>query len=95
MYNEKPTSIFNIVHQCPCSFDRVVERQDEALLMKLLVPRDGVTSRIKQAHTAFNFLGVLNKFLFWVDDTKALSLMESSLDGRLRGLADISAMVSI
>ena len=34
-----------------------------------------------------------NSFLLWVDYTGALSLKKSSLDARLRGFADISAMV--
>lgn len=87
------TAIFDIAHQCLDCFDRVVENHDKSFLTHSLNPGDGTTASRTQRLSSFDFLGLRNSFLFWIDYTGALSLMDSSLDERLRGLTDISAMV--
>src|SRR6266536_308513 len=87
------TAIFDITHQSLVSFDRVVAKHDESILTRSFVPGDAVTTSNSQKRSSCDFLGLRNSFLFWIDYTGALSLMNSSLDARLRGLADISAMV--
>jgi hypothetical protein len=87
------TAIFDITHQCLSSFDGVVAQQDETILTHSFVPGDAVTTSDSQNCSSRDFLGLRNSFLFWIDYTGALSLMDSSLDARLQGLADISTMV--
>lgn len=87
------TAIFDIAHHCLDCFDRVVENHDKSFLTHSLNPGDGTTASTTQRLSSFDFLGLRNSFLFWIDYTGALSSMDSSLDERLRGLTDISATV--
>ena len=89
------TAIFDITHQCLDSFDGIVAQHgesDDSILTRSFVPGEVATSEGQQ-RSSCDFLGLRNSFLFWIDYTGALSLMNSSLDARLGGLADISAMV--
>jgi hypothetical protein len=87
------TVIFDIAHECLSCFEQVATKQDDSLLTRSFVPGYG-TDRYKERNKSpRDFLGLLNSFSFWTDYTGALSLMESSLDSRLRGLEDISSMV--
>ncbi|KAI3322336.1 hypothetical protein HD806DRAFT_122479 [Xylariaceae sp. AK1471] len=90
---ELATAIFDITHQCLDSFNQIVAKQDESLLTRPFVPGDGTDSSRNRSHSSRDFLGLRNSFSFWIDFTGALSLMDSSLDTRLRGLTDISSMV--
>ncbi|SPN98625.1 uncharacterized protein DNG_01670 [Cephalotrichum gorgonifer] len=87
------TAIFDIAHQCLASFDRIVETgQDGPLLTRRFGLGNG-TGRSGGKPQSCDFLGLRYSFLYWVDYTGALSLIDSSLDARLRGLAEISSMV--
>lgn len=87
------TAIFDIAHQCLDSFNRIATNQDESSLARLFVPDDGTDSSRSRSHSSRDFLGLRNSFSLWIDYTGALSLMDSSLDTRLRGLPDISSLV--
>ncbi|KAI0437237.1 hypothetical protein F4803DRAFT_566207 [Xylaria telfairii] len=89
------TAIFDITHECLELFDRITTKHDEATLTHSFVPDDvGSSSKAEyNQHSSRDFIGLRNSFLFWIDYTGALSLMDSSLDTRLRGLTDISSMV--
>jgi hypothetical protein len=87
------TAIFDITHACLQSFDQVVADYDASQLTQPLVLFDGTTIGSSRKLSTCDFLGLRNSFLFWIDYTGALSLMSSSLDARLQGLEDISAMV--
>lgn len=86
---EMSTAIFDVTHSCLEYFDRAVAKHDSALLTHL-IQNDDVDPR---KALPCDFLGIRNSFLFWIDYTGALSLVDSSLDARLQGLADISAVV--
>ena len=86
-------TIFKIARACIQSFDQIVADYDGSLLTQRLVPFDGTASGSSQNPATFDFLGLRNTFLIWVEDTRALSFMDSSLDARLQGHKDISAMV--
>jgi len=87
------TAIFDITYQCLVSFDLIVAQHDETILTRSIGSNDAATTSDSQKRPSRDFLGLRNSFLFWIDYTGALSLMTSSLDARLRGLADISTMV--
>ncbi|KAK4195219.1 ankyrin repeat-containing domain protein [Triangularia verruculosa] len=87
------TAIFDITHTCLQSFDQIVANYDDSMLTKPMVSSDDTTVGRSQKQSTYDFLGLRNSFLFWIDYTGALSLMSSSLDARLQGLEDISAMV--
>lgn len=87
------TAIFDVTYQCLVSFDQIKTRHDESLLSRSIALIDAPSTSDNQKRSSCDFLGLRNSFLFWIDYTGALSLMDSSLDARLRGLADISAMV--
>ena len=87
------TTIFDIAHQCLDSFEQLAAKQDESILTHPFVPGDGNGTSKSGSHSSRDFLGLRNSFSFWIDYTGALSLMDSSLDTRLRGLTDISSMV--
>ncbi|KAI1754549.1 ankyrin repeat-containing domain protein [Xylaria castorea] len=89
------TAIFDITHECLDLFDRVAVKHDESILTRSFVPCDvGSSPKAENnKHSSRDFIGLRNSFSFWIDYTGALSLMDSSLDTRLRGLTDISAMV--
>lgn len=88
------TVIFDITHQCLVSFDQIVAKYDESILTHSLIPGDAVRALDTKKRSSCDFLGLRNSFLFWIDYTGALSLLDSSLDARLRGFADISAIVA-
>lgn len=88
------TAIFDITHQCLETFNQIVAKHDESILTRLFTPGDDASSRKGRSHSSRDFLGLRNSLLFWIDYTGALSLMDSSLDARLRGLTDISSMVT-
>jgi len=93
---EVSTAIFDVTHTCLQTFDQVVADSDESALTQPLDPSDGTINTIGSKNrklSSYDFLGLRNSFLFWIDYTGALSLMSSSLDARLQGLDDISAMV--
>ncbi|KAB5583631.1 hypothetical protein GE09DRAFT_1248057 [Coniochaeta sp. 2T2.1] len=93
-HDDASTAIFDVAHACLEAFDRVVAEHDDVLLSHSFISGkagDDVDNR--RRNSSCDFLGLRNSFLFWIDYTGALSLMSSSLDSRLRGLADISAMV--
>ncbi|RFN54422.1 hypothetical protein FIE12Z_1210 [Fusarium flagelliforme] len=91
--DERPTPISDIALQCLESFDRIVEEYDYALLTKVIVPKDRGTGRPKKPLRRDTFYGLRHRFLDWAKETRALSLLDS-LDERLRGLKDVSAMVT-
>ncbi|PHH62955.1 hypothetical protein CDD81_6380 [Ophiocordyceps australis] len=88
-----PTAIFDITHQCLEFFDRIIAEYHESFVTQSFVPGDDAVVSDARKPSSFDFLGLRNSFLFWVDYTGALSLMDSSLDARLRGLKDVSGMV--
>ncbi|KAH8177980.1 ankyrin repeats (3 copies) domain-containing protein [Sarocladium implicatum] len=91
------TDLFDITHSCLEYFDRAVAKHDSALLTHIICrsSEDGVqkSRSSTQSSPPCDFLGIRNSFLFWIDYTGALSLVDSSLDARLQGLSDISAVV--
>lgn len=87
------TVIFDIAYKCLDSFDRVATGYDESIFTQPFTPRDDDLRRKRGDNSTRDFLGLRNSFSFWIDYTGALSLTESSLDTRLRGLTDISTMV--
>jgi hypothetical protein len=89
------TAIFDITHACLRSFDQVVADYDDSQLTQPLISSNGTTIGSSRKLSTCDFLGLRNSFLFWIDYTGALSLMSSSLDARLQGLEDISAMVEL
>ena len=89
------TAIFDITHACLQSFDQIVADHDGSLLAQRLVPFDGTASSSSQNPSTFDFLGLRNRFLFWIEDTGALSLMSSSLDAKLQGLEYISMVIQL
>ena len=86
-------AIFDITHQCFESFDRIAAQYDESVLERSFVPGDVLQRQKNKSHSSRDFLGLRNSFSYWIDYTGALSLKDSSLDTRLRGFTDISAMV--
>lgn len=90
MQEDMSTAMFDITQQCFDLFDLAVAQHDEAILTHSFVP---ATTSDNQTRSSCDFLGLRNSFLFWVDYTGALSLMNSSLDAILRGSADIFALV--
>lgn len=88
------TAIFDITYQCLDSFERIAAQQGELLLTHPFIPGDNTQDSPKNgSHSSRDFLGLHNSFSFWIDYTGALSLMDSSLDTRLKGLTNISSMV--
>ncbi|EXA53638.1 hypothetical protein FOVG_01376 [Fusarium oxysporum f. sp. pisi HDV247] len=87
------TAIFDIAHQCLDSFEQIAAKQDESILTLPFASGDGPECSKSRSPSSRDFLGLRNSFSFWVDYTGALSLMDSSLDTRLRGLTDIFCMV--
>ena len=90
--------MFDITHSCLEYFDRAIAKHDSALLTHLIRRggKDGDAHKSRnstQSSTPCDFMGIRNSFLFWIDYTGALSLVDSSLDARLQGLSDISAVV--
>ncbi|KAH8587086.1 hypothetical protein B0O99DRAFT_527429 [Bisporella sp. PMI_857] len=86
------TAIFDITYQCLVTFDKIVAQNDETTLTHSFDLGDTATPQSRK-RSSCDFLGIRNSFLFWIDYTGALSLMNSSLDARLRGLADITSTV--
>lgn len=90
---DEATAIFNITYQCFETFSQVAAKHDEWILTRLFTPHDDAPGHKSRSNPSRDFLGLRNSFSFWIDYTGALSLMDSSLDARLRGLTDISSMV--
>lgn len=94
VFEGEDTAIFDIAYECFSMFERIRTTQDEALTIMSFVTGDlSGAQPTNSSNPKRDFLGLRNSFAFWLDYTGALSLMESSLDARLRGLADISSMV--
>jgi hypothetical protein len=87
------TEIYDITHRCLETFIHITNSHDESLLSRRFVPGDDASGRKGKEHSSRDFLGLHNSFTFWIDYTGALSLMDSSLDIRLRGLTDVHSMV--
>ncbi|KAI1129673.1 hypothetical protein F5Y10DRAFT_276594 [Nemania abortiva] len=79
------TAISNTTDKCLCFFDRITAKHDECILNYPFATEDKRSSR--------DFLGLRNGFLFWVEQTGAISPTESSLDTRLLGLTHIRSSV--
>ena len=88
------TPIFDIAHQCLAAFNRAVAEHDESLLEHRVALGDApeISDKQKQNRSSADFLGIHNGFLHWIGHSGALSL-DSSLDAKLHGLSDVSAMV--
>lgn len=84
------TAIFDLTHSCLELFDWVKAKHDSTLLKHLIPLCD---DDVHRKAPPCDFLGIRTSFLFWIDYTGALSLIESSLDARLEGLNDISTVV--
>ena len=94
-HHDVSTAIFDVAHACLEAFDRVAAEYDDSLLSQpFICGNAGDDTDSRRRHSSCDFLGLRNSFLFWIDYTGALSLMSSSLDSRLHGLVDISAMVT-
>jgi hypothetical protein len=94
LLEEDNSAIFDMAYDCFIVFEHIRKTQDEALTAMSFVMDDLSSGPLTNSsyHTR-DFLGLRNSFAFWVDYSGALSLMDSSLDARLRGLTDISSMV--
>ena len=90
---DSATTIFDVAQQCLESFERIAAKQNESILTSPFVPVDGTDISKSRSHSSRDFLGLHNSFSFWIDYTGALSLMDSSLDTRLRGLTEITTVV--
>ncbi|KAI0105098.1 hypothetical protein GGR51DRAFT_203181 [Nemania sp. FL0031] len=89
------TAIFDTAYKCFDLFNRMVAKHDESILIRSFIPAEDRSSSKSEnnKHSSRDFIGLRNSFSFWIDYTGALSLLNSSLDTRLRGLTDISSMV--
>lgn len=101
-------SIFDAAYDCFAIFELLARTQDEELIsLPFFVDSDNDndnddddakndnnnTKNTESELPTRDFLGLRNSFTLWIDFTGALSLKESSLDTRLRGLSDISSLV--
>jgi len=95
-FKSQDTAIFDIAYECLSEFDKANDSRGEDLTTSSFEMDDlsGDYSSESNHHIVrkFDFMGLRNSFIFWVDYTGALSLMESSLDARLQGFPDISLM---
>lgn len=85
--------IYDTAYTCLQSFDQVVAENDDSLLTRRIEKSDDISDGSSRNKNTFDFLGLRNSFLFWVDYTGALSKISSSLDTRLGGLKDVTVMV--
>jgi hypothetical protein len=93
---DQDTAVFDIAYECLSEFDKVYDSHGGDLTTRLFEMDDlsGGCSSESNCHIVrkCDFMGLRNSFIFWADYTGALSLMESSLDARLKGFPDISSM---
>ena len=87
-------AIYDVANECLSFFEHISTTQSKALTTEQFLVDDPTSEpSTNPSNRTRDFLGLRHSFAFWVDYTGALSLMESSLDARLQGLADVSSMV--
>ncbi|PNP59666.1 hypothetical protein FNYG_14876 [Fusarium nygamai] len=84
-----PMPIYTIAYKCIVSLSQVDEIHDEELLRRVIYPDNAVMPLGKEKRSPFNFLGLRNNFMYWLENTGALELM-NSLDEKLTGMSNVS-----
>ncbi|KAG5790883.1 hypothetical protein H9Q69_010049 [Fusarium xylarioides] len=84
-----PMPIYTIAYKCIVSLSQIEEIHDEELLRRAIYPDNAVPPLGKGKRSPFNFLGLRNNFMYWLENTGALKLM-NSLDEKLTGMSNVS-----
>ncbi|KAF5691979.1 ankyrin repeat protein [Fusarium circinatum] len=87
-----PMPIYTIAYKCIVCFSRIDEIHNEEFLRRVIYPDDKATPLVRGKLSPFNFLGLRNNFLYWLENTGALKLM-NSLDGKLTEMSSVSDTV--
>lgn len=91
-YTDPAMPIYSTTYQCLTCFTRIEEIHDKELLVRVIHPAEEVKPMHGRMRSPFNLLGLRNNFMYWFEETGALTLMDS-LDEKLAEMSHVSDTV--